>query len=220
MARRLKARRAEKAANEERPGEHIVRHVASLGDGTYIIEHPDGRLERRKSETDWARFDAITDEEIEASIADDPDWQEFKDIDWSKAVLVIPPKKKAISIRVDEDVLDYFKAGRRLPAAHERGAALVHAAETPEARLAPTFAVPSLHPCGTSATPTRQWPPTLPLTCAWRGFGVRGRFRQAQKIAAAPHPDRSAIRPLPAQRGEVCKHAPFRRTQRRCHHNY
>ena len=26
-----------------------------------------------------------------------------------KAVLVIPPKKKAISIRVDEDVLDYFK---------------------------------------------------------------------------------------------------------------
>ena len=31
------------------------------------------------------------------------------DFDWSKAVLVIPPKKKAISIRVDEDVLDYFR---------------------------------------------------------------------------------------------------------------
>ena len=109
MARRLKARRAEKAANEERPGEHIVRHVASLGDGTYIIEHPDGRLERRKSETDWASLEAMTDEEIDASIANDPDWEEFKDIDWSKAILVIPPKKKAISIRVDEDVLDYFK---------------------------------------------------------------------------------------------------------------
>jgi uncharacterized protein (DUF4415 family) len=79
-----------------------------LGDGTYIIEHPDGRLERRKSEA-VARLDAINDEEIEAAIADDPDWQEFKEIDWSKAVLVIPPKKKAISIRVDEDVLDYFK---------------------------------------------------------------------------------------------------------------
>jgi uncharacterized protein (DUF4415 family) len=51
----------------------------------------------------------MTDEEIEAAIANDPDWQEFKSIDWSKAVLVIPPKKKAISIRVDEDVLDYFK---------------------------------------------------------------------------------------------------------------
>jgi uncharacterized protein (DUF4415 family) len=31
------------------------------------------------------------------------------DIDWSEAVVVIPPKKKAISIRVDEDVLNYFK---------------------------------------------------------------------------------------------------------------
>jgi uncharacterized protein (DUF4415 family) len=31
------------------------------------------------------------------------------DVDWSKAVVVIPPKKKAISIRVDEDVLNYFK---------------------------------------------------------------------------------------------------------------
>ena len=31
------------------------------------------------------------------------------DFDWSDAVLIIPPKKKAISIRVDEDVLDYFK---------------------------------------------------------------------------------------------------------------
>jgi uncharacterized protein (DUF4415 family) len=89
--------------------EHVVRHVASLDDGTHIIEHPDGKLERRKGQTDWARLDAMTDEEIEASIAGDPDWQEFNDMDWSKAVLVIPPKKKAISIRVDEDVLDYFK---------------------------------------------------------------------------------------------------------------
>jgi len=46
---------------------------------------------------------------VEASIANDPDWKEFKDIDWSDAVLVIPAKKKAISIRVDEDVLDFFK---------------------------------------------------------------------------------------------------------------
>jgi uncharacterized protein (DUF4415 family) len=109
MAQNAKNKRADKSPQVGRQDEHIVRHVASLGDGTYIIEHPDGRLERRKSETDWAALDALTDEEIDASIANDPDWQEFKDIDWSEAVLVIPPKKKAISIRVDEDVLDYFK---------------------------------------------------------------------------------------------------------------
>jgi len=65
--------------------------------------------ERRKGKTDWARFDAMTAEEIEASIANDPDWAGFRDIDWSNAVLVVPPKKKAISIRLDEDVLDFFK---------------------------------------------------------------------------------------------------------------
>ena len=63
--------------------------------------------DRRKGKTDWARVDKLTDAEINASIANDPDWSD--DFDWSDAVLVMPSKKKAISIRVDEDVLDYFK---------------------------------------------------------------------------------------------------------------
>ena len=58
--------------------------------------------------TDWAVVDALSDEEIEKAIRNDPDAVPL-DFDWSKGVLVIPPKKKAISIRVDEDVLDYFK---------------------------------------------------------------------------------------------------------------
>src|SRR5512147_1052351 len=85
----------------------IVKLVTSLPDGTHIIENEDGQLERRKSLTDWARLDALTDEEIEASIKDDPDWSD--DWNWGEAVLVMPPKKKPISIRVDEDVLDFFK---------------------------------------------------------------------------------------------------------------
>jgi uncharacterized protein (DUF4415 family) len=89
--------------------ENIVRFVGRLGDGTYVVKRPDGHLERKKSQTDWARLDAMTDEEVEASIANDPDWAEFKDVDWSDAVLVVPPKKQAISIRVDEDVLNFFK---------------------------------------------------------------------------------------------------------------
>jgi uncharacterized protein (DUF4415 family) len=89
--------------------EHIVKLVATLKDGTHIVEHGDGRLERRRSETDWQRLDALTDKEIETSIASDPAWREFKDLDWSNAVLVIPPRKKPISIRVDEDVLAFFR---------------------------------------------------------------------------------------------------------------
>ncbi len=109
MAHKIKKKHVDRRSNLSKQDEHIVRHVASLADGTHIVQHPDGRLERRKSETDWARLESLTDDDIEASITNDPDWQEFKEIDWSKAVLVIPPKKKAISIRVDEDVLDYFR---------------------------------------------------------------------------------------------------------------
>jgi uncharacterized protein (DUF4415 family) len=89
--------------------EHLVRLVASLDDGTSIVEHSDGRLERRSSGTDWARVDALTDEEIEASAIDDPDEAGFQGIDWSKAEVATPPRKLPISIRVDEDVLDFFK---------------------------------------------------------------------------------------------------------------
>jgi uncharacterized protein (DUF4415 family) len=64
--------------------------------------------ERRKGKTDWAAVDALTDKKIEEAVRNDPDAVPL-DVNWSEAVLVIPPKKKAISIRVDEDVLDYFR---------------------------------------------------------------------------------------------------------------
>lgn len=64
--------------------------------------------DRRKGKTDWARVDALTDEDIAKAVAEDPDAAPI-DIDWSDAVLIAPTKKKAISIRVDEDVLDFFK---------------------------------------------------------------------------------------------------------------
>lgn len=64
--------------------------------------------DRRTGRSDWARVDALTDEDIAKAVASDPDAVPIG-IDWSDAVLVIPAKKKAISIRVDEDVLDFFK---------------------------------------------------------------------------------------------------------------
>jgi uncharacterized protein (DUF4415 family) len=67
------------------------------------------RDDPRRGKTDWKKVDKLTDADIEAAVAKDPDWVELEDIDWSEAVLVIPKKKKAISIRLDQDVLDYFK---------------------------------------------------------------------------------------------------------------
>lgn len=64
---------------------------------------------RGESRSDWARVDATTDAEIEASIRDDLDLAD-SDSDWSKATLVYPVHKQALSIRVDRDVVDFFKA--------------------------------------------------------------------------------------------------------------
>jgi uncharacterized protein (DUF4415 family) len=69
---------------------------------------PVSRDDPRRRKTDLDKLRKLTDAEIDASIAGDPDW-EFDELDWSEAVVVMPPKKKAISIRVDEDVLNYFK---------------------------------------------------------------------------------------------------------------
>ncbi len=96
-------------ADKGNTDEAIVTYVGRLGDGTHIVEHADGRLERMKNQTDWAAIDALTDQQIEEAVRNDPDWSEFEDVDWSKAVLVMPPKKTAISIRLDDDVLTFFK---------------------------------------------------------------------------------------------------------------
>lgn len=69
------------------------------------------RASGEKSLTDWARVDALTDEDIERAMRDDPDWADFIDIDWSKAVIVHPVVKKALSIRLDQDVINFFQAG-------------------------------------------------------------------------------------------------------------
>ena len=57
-------------------------------------------------EPDWERVGNMTDEEIEAAIASDPD-SDFS-MDQGEWELVIP-KKQPVSIRLDEDVLAYFK---------------------------------------------------------------------------------------------------------------
>ncbi len=79
-----------------------------------IVSRDRPRAARFKS--DLERLRKTTDAEIDAQIKNDPDWSD--DWNWSDAVLVVPPKKKPISIRVDEDVLDYFKGEE--PAGYQR----------------------------------------------------------------------------------------------------
>lgn len=64
-----------------------------------------------KGDTDWERVDALTDEDIERAIAEDPDAAPLLDEEWfRKAELVRLVPKAPISIRLDQEVVDWFKA--------------------------------------------------------------------------------------------------------------
>ena len=56
---------------------------------------------------DWDKFLNMTDEEIERTSP--PELRNLPDDFWDDAVLVEPVVKTPISIRLDEDVLDWFR---------------------------------------------------------------------------------------------------------------
>jgi uncharacterized protein (DUF4415 family) len=61
--------------------------------------------------TDWTRVDALTDADIEKAFAEDPDAPPLLDEEWFRTAEVFLPVPKApISIRLNRDVLDWFKA--------------------------------------------------------------------------------------------------------------
>ncbi len=65
---------------------------------------------RHKDRTDWARVDALTDEDIAKAVAEDPDAAPLLDREWfKKARIVLPEPKVAVSIRLDREILDWFK---------------------------------------------------------------------------------------------------------------
>jgi hypothetical protein len=72
----------------------------------------------RQKQIDWSRFDAITDEEIEASVRDDPDAPPLVDDDWfATATLVTPsvePVKRRKSGIPTGNAGEYFAMGELL----------------------------------------------------------------------------------------------------------
>jgi uncharacterized protein (DUF4415 family) len=71
-------------------------------------------VSRSAKKTDWNRIDALTDDEISTAVATDPDAAPIIRPSWiKKAKLIAPADKELISIRVDKDVLEHFRARPR-----------------------------------------------------------------------------------------------------------
>lgn len=77
------------------------------------LEDAQARVARGESRTDWARVDALTDDEIAAAVASDPDAPPLvTDTFWRDATLLTRAAnapKSTITIRVDSDVLADLK---------------------------------------------------------------------------------------------------------------
>ena len=67
----------------------------------------------RKGKTDWTRVRALTDSQMLKAARGDPDTVLLDDAFWRTAVLVKPDPKAVISVRIDRDVLEFFKAEGR-----------------------------------------------------------------------------------------------------------
>jgi len=67
---------------------------------------------RAGSLTDWHKVDEMTDKELDAIIVADDDELGLVP-DWTKAALVLPEAKLSVNLRLDREVVEFFKGQGR-----------------------------------------------------------------------------------------------------------
>jgi uncharacterized protein (DUF4415 family) len=71
------------------------------------------KLKQIRSRTDWKRVDALTEAEITQAAADDPDAPLTSSADWTDARVILPQAKEPVTLRLDKDVLVWFRSHGR-----------------------------------------------------------------------------------------------------------
>ena len=75
----------------------------------YTANQIKAKIARGEDRTNWRKTDAVTGKKLEASIKSDPD-ELTGEPDWTQAVAGLPSSKDHINIRIDHDVLQWFKS--------------------------------------------------------------------------------------------------------------
>jgi uncharacterized protein (DUF4415 family) len=84
----------------------ITRAVLT-SDGQVLIAQPDGSYRPAADESDWARVRAMSEAEIEANAAADPDT--LPAAFWDTARPIYPRPKERITVRLDADMVAWFR---------------------------------------------------------------------------------------------------------------
>src|ERR1700730_18581806 len=74
----------------------------------YSADDLEAKRRRGESRTDWAKVDAMIEDELEASIAPDPD-DVHEEPDRGQGGKGLTLRKLHINIEIDADVLDWFR---------------------------------------------------------------------------------------------------------------
>jgi uncharacterized protein (DUF4415 family) len=78
----------------------------------YTAKQIKAKIARGGDRTNWRKANAVTGKKLEASILADPD-DVHGEPDWTQATIGIPAPKDHINIRIDHDVLEWFRANGR-----------------------------------------------------------------------------------------------------------
>jgi uncharacterized protein (DUF4415 family) len=78
----------------------------------YTAKQIKARIERGEDRTNWRKAKAMTGKKLEASIRADVD-DVRGEPDWTKVIMGVPTPKDHINIRIDHDVLEWFRASGR-----------------------------------------------------------------------------------------------------------
>jgi uncharacterized protein (DUF4415 family) len=71
-----------------------------------------GTTSKTEPKTDWRRLRSMSDEEVHAAIIDDPDAKPTDEAFWKAAPVVMPRRKETVTMRLDADLLEWFRRER------------------------------------------------------------------------------------------------------------
>jgi uncharacterized protein (DUF4415 family) len=83
-----------------------------------------GKTSKAETGTDWRRLRGMTDEEVHAAALEDPEIKPTDEDFWKSARVVMPQPKKTVTMRLDADLLAWF---RRKPGYQTRIIAILRA---------------------------------------------------------------------------------------------
>jgi uncharacterized protein (DUF4415 family) len=74
--------------------------------------HTSGSTLKTEPETDWKRLRTMTDEQVHTAVANDPDIRPTDESFWAEARVVMPKRKETVTMRLDADLLTWFRRKR------------------------------------------------------------------------------------------------------------